>query len=86
MQWMFTGGFLMLFIYQQTNTRWIKAIRVFFNLYPSFHYSKIFSDVERKADRHFDSFDNKWIEGQKFTYEDLFTVTKGDTSIMKSHY
>lgn len=76
----------MLFIYQQTKTRWINVMKVFFNLYPSFHYSKIFSDIERKADRHFDSFDNKWIEGGYYKYEDLFTTTSGDTSIMKGHY
>jgi hypothetical protein len=56
MQWMFTGGFLMMFIYQKTEKKWINLVKAFFNIYPSFHYSKIFSDIERKADRHFDAF------------------------------
>lgn len=86
MQWMFTGGFLMMFLYQTSEKWWISAVKGFFNLYPSFHYSKIFSDVERKADRHFDSFANKWIEGGSFTYDDLFAKTSGATSFFPQSY
>lgn len=86
MQWMFTGGFLLMFLYQTSQKWWITAIKVFFNLYPSFHYSKIFTDIIRKADTHFDSFANKWIEGSSFTYSDLFENTSGATTVFIQNY
>ena len=54
MQWVFTGGFMLYFIYQNASSVMVKIAKVFFNIYPSFHYSKIFCDIERKADSHFD--------------------------------
>lgn len=86
MQWMFTGGFLLMFLYQKSNKIWITLVKIFFNLYPSFHYSKLFTDINRKADRHFDSFENRWIEGKQFTYADLFERNSGQTSIIKQEY
>ena len=77
MQWVFTGGFMLYFIYQSASSTMVKIAKVFFNIYPSFHYSKIFCDIERKADSHFDMLEAKWISGNEFTTKDLFEVTKG---------
>lgn len=45
MQWVFTGGFMLYFIYQNATSNLVKVAKVFFNIYPSFHYSKIFCDI-----------------------------------------
>lgn len=49
----------------------VKSIKAVFNLYPSFHFSKIFSDVVRIADTHFDTYQNKFIQGRPFVTSDL---------------
>jgi hypothetical protein len=56
MQWIFSGGFILELLYLDSASFIIKAVKFFFNLYPSFHFSKIFTDVVRKADFHIDTF------------------------------
>ena len=51
----------------------VKSIKFVFNLYPSFHFSKIFSDVVRIADSHFDTYQNRFISGRPFVAADLLT-------------
>lgn len=73
MQWFFTGGFILELLYMDNAGVVIHLLKYLFNLYPSFHFSKIFSDVNRKADSHFDTYENRFVEGTKFAYDDLFT-------------
>ena len=62
-QWLFSGGLLFNMLYFTNASTGIKALRYFFNSYPSFHFSKIFSDISRKADSHIDTFENRFVEG-----------------------
>lgn len=43
-----------------------------FNLYPSFHFSKIFSDLSRIVDNHLDTFQNRYVDGRTLQLADLF--------------
>jgi hypothetical protein len=61
MQWIFSGGFVLEFIYLDSASLLIKMVKVIFNLYPSFHFSKIFNNIVRKADYHIDTFANRYV-------------------------
>lgn len=68
MQWIFSGGFILELLYLDTASPIIKAVKFFFNLYPSFHFSKIFTNVVRKADYHMDTFQNRYVAGTTFKF------------------
>jgi len=55
MQWIFSGGVILEFLYLDSANLIVKAVKFFFNLYPSFHFSKIFNNIVRKADSHIDT-------------------------------
>lgn len=55
MQWIFSGGVILEFLYLDSASPIVKAVKYFFNLYPSFHFSKIFNNIVRKADSHIDT-------------------------------
>lgn len=55
MQWIFSGGFILELLYLDSASPIVKALKYFFNLYPSFHFSKIFTNIARKADNHVDT-------------------------------
>lgn len=73
MQWLFTGGIILELLYLDSANNIVRFLKYLFNLYPSFHFSKIFSDVNRKADNHLDTYENRFVEGTEFTFNDLFT-------------
>ena len=56
MQWLFTGGIILQLLYSNTASKIVKLLKFVFNLYPSFHFSKIFSDVSNIADEHLDTY------------------------------
>lgn len=72
MQWMFTGGYLFDMLYFTNASFGVLCLRVLFNLYPSFHFSKLINDISRKADSHMDTFENRFVEGTEFTWDDIF--------------
>ena len=76
MQWLFTGGFLFDMLYFKNVSTTVLFLRYLFNLYPSFHFSKLFSDITRKADSHMDTYENRFIEGTQFTWQDIFIAQK----------
>lgn len=55
MQWLFSGGYILELLYMDTAKTIVKVLKVIFNLYPSYHFTKIFADVSRTADNHFDT-------------------------------
>lgn len=55
MQWLFSGGFIVQFLYMDGASLTVKIIKFIFDLYPSFHFSKIFSDMVTITDTHFDT-------------------------------
>jgi len=67
-QWIFSGGFILQLLYLDSASFTIKAIRYFFNLYPSFHFSKIFADIVSKADYHVDTYQNRYVKGTSFKF------------------
>ena len=71
-QWIFSGGFILELLYLDSASWLIKSVRFFFNLYPSFHFSKIFSNIVRKADYHMDTLQNRYVKGTQFKFDDLF--------------
>jgi uncharacterized membrane protein len=72
MQWLFSGGFILEVLYMDTASAFVVLLRCFFNLYPSYHFTKIFADVSRTADSHFDALQNRYVEGRPFIFDDLF--------------
>jgi hypothetical protein len=72
MQWLFTGGFILELLYMTSAGPVVKFMKYLFNIYPSFHFSKLFSDISRKADNHIDTYQNRYVEGTEFKFEDLF--------------
>ena len=73
MQWVFSGGYILELLYMDTASSVVKFFKYLFNAYPSFHFTKIFADVTRTADNHFDTLVNRYIEGRPFLYRDLFS-------------
>ena len=71
-QWLFSGGLLINMLYFNNASLGVTLLRYFFNLYPSYHFSKLFVDVSRKADSHIDIFENRFVEGTEFTFDDMF--------------
>lgn len=55
-QWLFSGGLLFNMLYFDNASKGVLFLRYLFNIYPSFHFSKLFSDVTRKADSHIDTY------------------------------
>ena len=49
MQWLFTGGFVLELLYINTAPAAVVALKYIFNAYPSFHFSKVFTDISRIA-------------------------------------
>jgi len=72
MQWLFSGGYILELLYMDTATTIVKVLKVIFNLYPSYHFTKIFADISRTADSHFDTLQNRYVEGRPFGFDDLF--------------
>ena len=62
-QWIFSGGFILELLYLDSASWIIKCVRIFFNFYPSFHFSKIFTDIVKKADSHIDTYQNRYVKG-----------------------
>ena len=72
MQWLFSGGYILELLYMDTASTVVKILKFVFNLYPSYHFTKIFSDISKIADSHFDTLQNRYVDGRRFVYEDLF--------------
>lgn len=72
MQWLFSGGYILELLYMDTASTIVKILKFVFNLYPSYHFTKIFSDISKIADSHFDTLQNRYVDGRRFVYEDLF--------------
>ena len=53
-QWLFSGGLLINMLYFDNAAIGVVILRYFLNIYPSFHFSKLFIDISRKADNHID--------------------------------
>ena len=79
MQWLFSGGFIVQFLYMDGASLTVKIIKFIFDLYPSFHFSKIFSDMVTITDTHFDTIQNRFVEGRDLLYKDLFSPKISDT-------
>jgi len=71
-QWLFSGGLLINLLYFDNATTPVILLRLFFNSYPSFHFSKLFIDISRKADSHIDIYENRYVEGTEFKWSDMF--------------
>lgn len=71
-QWLFSGGLLFNMLYFDNASKGVLFLRYLFNIYPSFHFSKLFSDVTRKADSHIDTYENRFVEGTEFKWSDMF--------------
>ena len=85
MQWLFTGGIILELLYMNTANFVVKLLKGLFNLYPSFHFSKIFSDVSRVVDQHLDTYENRYIEGRPYEYSDLFARKSQEYSVPTPH-
>lgn len=72
MQWLFSGGYILELLYMDTASTLVKVLKFVFNLYPSYHFTKIFADISRTADSHFDTLQNRYVDGRTFIYDDLF--------------
>ena len=61
MQWLFSGGYIVELLYLEDASVVVTVVKIIFNLYPSFHFSKIFADMVTIADSHFNTLENRFI-------------------------
>jgi hypothetical protein len=59
--------------YRTDASNWVAVIRGFMSLYPAFK----FADISIKSCRHYSLEEGRWVEGDGFTYDDLFKVNSG---------
>lgn len=52
-------------------------------MYPAFHYSKIYNDVSRKTNMHYQPEEGRWVEGVGFDYETFFQKSIGKLTLPK---
>lgn len=52
-------------------------------MYPAFKYSLIYSDISVKSCRHFSLEENRWVDGEGFTYADLYEKNAGRVQLDK---
>ena len=62
---------LVSFLYSVDLPWWVALIKMAFQLYPPFNFSKSFSDISYKAGSHFDNFEFKWKKGEGYTWSDF---------------
>lgn len=63
---------------------WVIAIRLFFNFYPPFSFSKAFGEIARKSGPYYSSADAAYVEGPGYSWSDLTVTYEG--TIADSHY
>lgn len=54
-----------------------KTLRHIFQLYPAFHYSKIFGEISYYSGTYFHVQEGRWIKGAGLKYENLFAKNDG---------
>lgn len=57
--------------------QWTIYFRYVFQLFPSFHFTKLYSDVTRVTSSHLSFEGMLWVPGRKWEYSDLFRTTHG---------
>lgn len=58
-------------------------VRTLLSFYPAFKYSLIYADISQKACKHFSLDESRWVEGEGFSYDDLYTVQSGKFTLDK---
>jgi hypothetical protein len=56
---------------------WSEYFRMVFSLMPSFHFTKLYSDITRVTSNHLSFEGMLWVPGRRWEYEDLFRTTRG---------
>jgi ABC-2 family transporter protein len=56
---------------------WSVYVLYIFEMMPSFHFSKLYSDVTRVTSNHLSFEGMLWVLGREWEYDDLFKTTKG---------
>lgn len=78
--------FMVYLFFLKTNPEWFITFRTCLELYPAFHYSKIFGDIALESGRHYDTSSNRWVQGKGFTYEDLDKTHEGKFPFTEDYY
>lgn len=63
--------------YRSDVSEWVRVVRFILSLYPAFKYSLIYSDISIKSCRHYSLEENRWVDGEGFTYSDLWETNAG---------
>jgi hypothetical protein len=59
----FLSNYVIIFyIYATDVPWWVEIVKLIFELYPPFNFSKAYSDIANKAASHFDSLEFRWIQ------------------------
>lgn len=78
--------FMVYLFYLKNNPDWFITFRKVLELYPAFHYSKIFGDIALESGSHYDTTQNKWVRGKGFDYENLDTIHEGKFPFTEDEY
>ena len=77
----FATNIFIQFLYANTKSVSIWIFKLILNLYPAFHYSKIYIDISQQAATSLNVQDSFWQKGPGFTYQSLFTRFAGRVPI-----
>lgn len=75
---------LLKYVYSEAVPDWVIAIRLFFNFYPPFSFSKAFGEIARKSGHYYSSAESAYVKGPGYTWSDLTVTYEG--IIADSHY
>lgn len=54
-----------------------KNILLLFELVPTYHFNKIFGELQIQTDYHFSTSENRWVGGDSFNWEVFFSDVIG---------
>jgi hypothetical protein len=77
MQVFLTTGFFVDYLYIEDAELYIVIVRFFLNIYPAFHYSKVFGDISYLSGTYFDMTEGRWKQGTGYEWSDLVKVYSG---------
>lgn len=73
-------------LYTKKLPTWIKVVLVLLQLYPPFNFSKAFDDIALVASSRYDIVEQRFVDGSKYTWENLFEEITGKTIIIDQEY
>ncbi len=77
MEMFLTNNSIIFFLHAETLPFWVQLIKLGFSFYPPYNFSKAYMDISEKSGKHFDNYQFKWVQGEGYTWADLFKRNRG---------